>query len=130
MLFPVTAVYAAILALMFLGLTYYVILGRARTHVSILHGDDMDLATRIRRHGNFTESVPLALILMALAEASGLAAPWLHAAGGILVASRVLHPFGLYHDRPATFGRIAGVVGTTVAMLICTVALLRGALGV
>lgn len=124
MTFAITALYAVALAALHQALTYYVILDRARTHVSILHGDDMQLATRIRRHGNFIESVPMALILMALAEAAGAPGGWLHAAGILLVVARVLHVFGLHHDRPATFGRIAGIVGTTISMAICAVAIL------
>lgn len=125
MTLTITALYAVALAAMHQALTYYVIADRARTHQSILDGGDMQLATRIRRHGNFTESVPMALILMALAEISGATSLWLNIAGGLLVAGRILHVTGLHHDRPATFGRIAGVMGTTIAMAICAVAILR-----
>lgn len=128
MVLPITALYAVGLALMHQALTYYVIMDRARTHVSILHGDDMQLATRIRRHGNFIESVPLALILMALAEGLGASASWLNVAGAVLVASRLAHVFGLRHDKPATLGRIAGILGTSLSMVICSVAILRAAL--
>jgi len=127
-MFEITAVYTVALAAMHQGLTYYVIMDRARTHVSIGHGDDMQLATRIRRHGNFIEAAPLALILLALAEASGTSALWLHLAGTALVLGRVLHVFGLHHDRPATFGRIAGTLGTTAAMVICASALVQNAI--
>ncbi|MGV6849499.1 MAG: MAPEG family protein [Marinibacterium sp.] len=126
--FYLTSLYAVILGLGFLVLTYAVILDRARTHVSIGHGDDMQLATRIRRHGNFTEAVPLALILMMLAESAGASPLWLHLAGATLVVARALHAGGLYHDRAATFGRIAGILGTTVSMLICMAVLVRAAL--
>ena len=128
MTLTITPLYAALLALMSLGLTYYVILGRARTHVSIGDGGDMDLATRIRRHGNFHENVPLSLILMLLAEAGGLGAAWLHAVGLLLLVGRALHAPGLSHARAVTFGRIAGLSANHLANLICIVVLLGAAL--
>ena len=127
MTLTITPLYAALLALMSLALSYYVILGRARAHVSIGDGGDMGLATRIRRHGNFHENVPLSLILMLLAEAGGLGAAWLHAAGLLLLVGRALHAAGLAHDRAVTFGRIAGLSANHLANLICIVALLGAA---
>ena len=124
MTFTLTPIYAALLALMSIGLTYHVIFARARSHVSIGDGGDLDLATRIRRHGNFHENVPLSLILMGLAEAGGLGATWLHAVGLLLVIGRALHAAGLAHDRAVTFGRIAGLSANHLANLICIVALL------
>ncbi len=35
---------------------------RGKTGISILHGDNMDLAEKMRRHQIFVEYVPLALI--------------------------------------------------------------------
>ena len=71
MTLQITALYAAILTLMYLALTYYVINGRVAADQSILHGDDMNLATKIRRHGNFAEFVPMALIVMAAGRKLG-----------------------------------------------------------
>ncbi|MFV2052591.1 MAPEG family protein [Aliiroseovarius sp. YM-037] len=124
MSFPITAIYAAVLALMSLALTYHVIFARARTDVSIGDGGDTDLALRIRKHGNFHENIPLSLILMGLAEANGLGAMWLHGVGLLLVVGRALHATGLAHEKAATFGRIAGLSGNHIANLICVVAIL------
>jgi|GEM_PF-5991868 len=76
MTLPITSLYAALLTMMMLGLAASVIAKRAATGISILHGDNMDLALATRRFGNFIEYVPMALLLMALMElqsASGLA---------------------------------------------------------
>jgi hypothetical protein len=127
MVFSITPIYAAVLGVMSLALTYHVILARARSHVSIGDGGDVDLATRIRRHGNFHENIALSLVLMALAEAGGLGSMWLHGVGLLLVLGRPLHAIGLAHDRPATFGRIAGLSANHIANLICIAALLRAA---
>lgn len=124
----IAPIYAAVLGLMSLGLSYHVILARARVGVSIGDGGDLDLATRIRRHGNFHENIPLSLVLMVLAEAGGLAAGWLHGAGVLLVVGRALHAVGLAHDRPVAFGRIAGLSANHIANLILIAALLIAAL--
>lgn len=117
MTFDITALYAVPLTAGFLLLANLVSARRAATGISILHGDDIQLALRIRRHGNFAEYVPLALILMALCETRGLSAPWLHAMGAVLVASRLLHALGLDPAKPAAPLRIAGGTGTQAVML-------------
>jgi len=113
-----TGLYAVPLALMMIGLAAYVTALRAKTGISILDGGNMALAVRIRRHGNFVENVPMAVLLMAFAESGGTASLWIHCAGLSLVAGRILHPLGLFHDRPVTFARIAGGALTWVSMLI------------
>ena len=50
MLVPITGLYAALLTVVGLTLMVRVARMRARTGVSILHGDDMDLALATRQH--------------------------------------------------------------------------------
>src|SRR3954449_9086648 len=66
-----TAYYAGLLALIYAGLSAWVVAGRLSSNV--LHGDggDSALLKRIRSHGNFAEYVPLTLLLIALLEANG-----------------------------------------------------------
>jgi len=125
----ITAIYAAILGLMMIGLSGYVSAKRAKTGVSIGDGGDPALLERIRRHGNFTEVVPMALLLMALAEMSGAGNGWIHAAGVILVGARLLHPIGIMATEVNSLFRFAGSMGTFVAMLIAIVAILRPVVG-
>jgi uncharacterized protein len=114
----ITSLYAAPLGLMALALSAHVIMLRAKTGVSIMDGGNDQLAERIRRHGNFTEYVPLILLLMALAELDGVGPMWLHITGALLVVGRLLHAFGLKYDKPTAFGRIAGASLTMLAALI------------
>jgi uncharacterized membrane protein YecN with MAPEG domain len=116
-----TGLYAVPLALMMIGLSAHVSVMRGKTNTSILDGGNMALAERIRRHGNFVEYVPMAVLLMAFAESSGTAAVWVHSAGLTLVAGRILHPLGLFHDKAVTFARIAGGSLTWLSMLICMI---------
>lgn len=95
---PVTGFYAGLLALILLFLGARVSGARMKTGISILHGDDLDLADRIRRHANFAEHVPMALLLLGIVELGGARPLVLHLLGGVLVVARVLHPLGVRHD--------------------------------
>jgi uncharacterized membrane protein YecN with MAPEG domain len=117
MTFPITALYAMPLAVIFLVLWFGVSAMRSNLKVSIGDAGDPRLLERIRRHGNFVEWVPFVLILMALAEANGAGAVWVHITGVLLVAGRVVHPFGLKHDNPVHPLRIAGNSANLLATL-------------
>jgi uncharacterized protein len=126
MTFQITALYASVLGLMMIWLSLAVSIKRGKTGISILHGDNMELALTMRRHGNFAENVPMGLILLGLLEARGASTAWLHACGGLLLLSRVLHPFGLTIDNPklplravaGTLGHISNLVA--IAYLLWT----------
>lgn len=125
-LVPITALYAGLLTLVVIALGFSVGLMRLRTGISILHGDNMDLATRIRRHGNFTEAVPLALILLAALELNGASPGLLHGLGIALVLARVAHPLGLHHDNIRHPLRGVGNLVTVLVTLIAAVLLIWG----
>jgi uncharacterized membrane protein YecN with MAPEG domain len=74
MTFPIAAIHAAILCLWMIVLQIAVVAARGRTEVLFGDGRRMDLLLPMRRHANFIETVPMALILLALAEAQGLSA--------------------------------------------------------
>ena len=127
---PITALYAALLAVVFAWLSFKVGAARGRTGISILHGDDMQLAEAIRRHANFVEHVPIALILMGLIEINGGSAVLLHIVGALLVICRIAHPLGLHHDRMQHPLRMVGAGGTFLIILVLgLVALWQGIQG-
>lgn len=105
---PLTLLFAGCCALMQCALTALVILRRRQARVSFLDGGDKLLMRRIRAHGNFTETVPMALLLMALLEASGLGATWLTSFGITLIIGRVLHAASLLTNN-AMWSRIGGM---------------------
>ena len=125
---PITAFYAGLLALIAIALGVPIGAMRARTGISILHGDNMELATLIRRHANFTEGVPLALILLAALELNGASPGLLHGLGIALVAARIAHPLGLHHDNVRSPLRGIGAGGTILVTLIAAVMLIWGVL--
>lgn len=118
MYLEVTALYAGILAVISILLSFQVGGQRMKTGISILHGNDMELAQAIRRHANFTEAVPIALILLAVIEANGASLVLMHSLGAALVVARIVHPLGLFHDRMRHPLRFAGAMGTTIVTLI------------
>ena len=117
MTFAVTAPYAAGLMLILFVLTQLVIRARAKAKVPLGDKGDDRLLEASRRQMNFVENVPMALILMMLAEAGGAGATALNIAGAALVIARIVHPFGITvttHTHPL---RIAGAVATTAVQI-------------
>lgn len=118
MILTITGIYAAILGVLFIILRTVVIIERAKSGISIMYQDNMVLAEKIRRFGNFTEVVPLALILLAISEISGVPNYLLHGIGGALLISRILHPFGLDAENGKNPLRILSGVLTSLAFVM------------
>jgi len=78
----------------------------------------------MRRHANFAEWVPLALILIALLELNGARALGIHLLGAALVAARLVHAFGIRADTMKSAGRLIGAMGTAAVTVISSVWLL------
>ena len=130
MIFPhITAIYAAILALIYLAITGWVVAGRGK--FKVLHGDggNDNLNRRIRAHANFNEYVPLILVLAALLEARGAGTVTMNALLLPLVVARVIHPFGMMAraNSPQQFAlRAPGALITWVVLAVVAVMLLLG----
>lgn len=121
MLVPITALYAGLLTLILGYLGFQVGSLRGSTGISIGHGDNPELHEKIRRHANFIENVPLALILMGALELNGSSPALLHALGIALVVARIAHPIGLHHDNMRHPMR---AVGAGVTFLVTGIAAL------
>jgi uncharacterized membrane protein YecN with MAPEG domain len=120
----ITGLYAAILTLLILGLAVRVMLIRRRTRIGLGDGGDRSVACAIRAHGNATEYVPLALILLLVLELNQTMPMLLHAFGIVLVIARIVHAFGLSRAAGNSAGRAVGagltlvVIGLMALMLI------------
>ncbi|MBS7807705.1 MAPEG family protein [Variovorax sp. PCZ-1] len=106
-----TLLFAGCCALLQCALTALVILRRAQTNIAFLDGGDDQLMRRIRAHGNFSETAPMALLLMALLEISGLSNAWLIGFGIALLLGRILHAQSLLTNN-AAWSRRGGMVLT------------------
>ncbi|MDP5335811.1 MAG: MAPEG family protein [Paracoccaceae bacterium] len=114
----ITALYAGLLALVYVIISGWVI--RVRVQQKVFAGDKGDpvMANAMRVHANFAEYVPLALILLFLAEMQGAPALALHAIGAMLLLARIMHALGmasLPHKSPLRGG---GAVLTFVVLLV------------
>ncbi|MEO8531456.1 MAG: MAPEG family protein [Deltaproteobacteria bacterium] len=119
-----TAPYAAVLTLIFITLNLLAITRRSKTTISLGdRGDDL-LLEASRRQMNFVENVPLALLLMVIAESGGASAMILNGAGLTLVVARLIHPFGITVTRQTHPLRIIGSVATTAVQLVMAVTIL------
>jgi len=108
-MFKVTAIYAGLLALMMVFLAAQVVRLRGKHRVTLQDGGNPDLMLGIRVFGNFAEYVPMALVLMMLAESAGTPSWAVHGLGVALIVGRVAHALGLRHDRGTTPGRLVGM---------------------
>ncbi|HEY8099394.1 MAG TPA: MAPEG family protein [Burkholderiaceae bacterium] len=112
---PITAMYAAILAIILTALAINVTVHRAKLDVPIGQSDNPLMLRMIRIHGNAAEYIPITLLLMLVYEINGGNHIALHGLGLALVAARLLHVWGMWHSTKPTFGRI---VGPTVTWLV------------
>jgi len=120
----ITAFYAALLAFLFLVLSFRTIMYRRAQQVEIGDGGDRELLRRARVHSNFAEYVPMTLVLMGLAESIGLAAVGLYVIGTVLLAGRLAHAWGLSQTPHVLALRVAGMVATLFALASAAIACL------
>ena len=121
---PITALYAALLAPLFILLSARIIQLRRTGIAAFGDGGNPELQRRIRVQANFTEYVPFALILMALAESEGASPPLLHLLGLALLAGRLCHAYGVSQSPNIMPLRVAGVVLTAAMMAVAALACL------
>lgn len=122
--------YAGLLTLLYLVLTFRTIALRGRLRVALGDGNDRALQRAIRAHANLGEYGPLALLLLYMVENAGTRPTTVHALGGALVLGRLLHALGVSRLREPLPLRMAGMVLTTgclaVSALILIVSFVSG----
>lgn len=121
---PITGTFAVPL-----GLYYVLLSGRVVAHriqgkklndqpLSGASAETEGLAKSIRAQVNYTENVPLALVLASIVELNGGSRRVLTGALSVLVAARVLHAhFGLLLEKSNGFGRPIGYLSTQGVLL-------------
>lgn len=107
----ITLLTAAACALLQFALTVLVIQRRAAKGVLFESGGDNALLRRMRAHGNLSEYMPTALILLLALELSRFSHTGLIVFAASFFTGRVIHAFGLLH--PAwRWGRQVGMLAT------------------
>lgn len=125
---PITALYASLLVPLFLVLSVRVIGWRRSARVGIGDGGDAVLLRRMRVHANFAEYVPLALIMLGLAESLQSPGWLLHACGAALLAGRLSHAYGVSQHPETLAFRVAGMATTITVLGVLALACLMQAM--
>ncbi len=116
MVLPVTSFYAALGALLLVGLAARIPALRRHHQVGIGDGDQPDLARAVRVHANAAEHMPIGLLLLALLEIQGGSFMALHLLGGVFLIARVLHAWGLGQSAGVTRQRTWGTLLTWLVL--------------
>ncbi|MEM7497938.1 MAG: MAPEG family protein [Pseudomonadota bacterium] len=113
---PITALYAGLLGLWLILLSMAVIRLRWRHRVSLGDGGIAALERARGAHGNAAETVPVTLLMLALAEGLGTPGWLLHLFGLGLLVGRLLHGIHFLAARPGLGLRQAGMGLTFLVM--------------
>ncbi len=106
----ITALYGALNAILNIALANRVSTIRRRDKVSLGMGESKDLLVAVRVHSNNAEFVPLAIVMMLLAELCGASSMFLHLLGGALFLARIAHVIGMALKAP----NVWRVLGTAI----------------
>ena len=127
---PLTAtpLYAGLLALLLVFLSFRVIFYRFSARISLGDENDKNLRKRIRVQANCAEYAPFGVILLLLAELQGAPFWALHLLGGTLIAGRLLHAVGMGSTPQILRLRQAGMVLTFTMFMATALGLIGHAL--
>ena len=120
----VTPFIAALLALMYVFLSLWVIRFRFGERISHGDGDNRDLRVAIRIHANFIEYVPIALLLMWFIETALFDRGFSLVLGVILVVARIMHVFGMQNPKKFMILRQLGVIASLSVLIAASVRIL------
>ena len=112
------AVYLAAFGLMAVFHAIKVIQLRWKFRISIGDGGVEELTRAVRVFGNFTEYVPIGLILLIGCELVQSPVWYLHLTGGSVVLGRCLHAIGMSKPRGGRNPRIVGMMLTLISFVL------------
>src|SRR4029078_8132195 len=124
----IVPVYAAIFAIMLVALSLRVARTRGNVRVAIGDGGNKLLLRAIRVQGNFTEYVPMALLLFLFVELQGWPRWLVHGLCLVLLAARLRHASGSTHEPEDIRLRATGMATTAGLLIIAAVLLLYSAI--
>lgn len=125
----ITALYAGLLGIFYIGLAGSVVAGRRRARIGLGTGGDTALERAVRVHANFSEYAPLFLLLLLIVELNGAGPGLLHGAGVVFVAARIGHALGLAQSSGISAGRFWGSAVSWLTILVLALAALWQSFG-
>lgn len=122
-------IYAAILTLLYVALSIRTLRLRRTLRIAIGDAGNERMLRAMRAHSNFAEYVPLALLLIYLAETLGAQPLLVHGLCLCLLAGRAVHAFGVSRLREDYRFRVAGMALTFTTLIVSAVWLLIASIG-
>jgi uncharacterized membrane protein YecN with MAPEG domain len=122
---PIVSLYAALLALLFVGLSIRTLLLRRRLRIAIGDAGNEIMLRAMRAHSNFAEYVPISLLLIYLVEQSGAGPLFVHALGLCVLAGRLSHAVGVSRVNERYGYRVFGMSLTLTPLIVTSIRLLQ-----
>ena len=119
-----TPIYAAILGLGFVGLSFLTLRLRRQNKIALGDGGNPQLLRAIRVHSNFAEYVPIALILIYMTESIGAPIYLIHFLGISLLIGRLSHACGVSQENEDFKFRVFGMIATFNAIIVSSLYIL------
>ena len=110
-------IYAAVFAIFFVVLSIRTIRQRRKLKIGLGDSGNNDMQRAMRVHANFTEYVPLSLLMIYLVEQSGVYAWFLHALCLGLLVGRLAHAYGVSQQRENFRFRVTGMILTFATLI-------------
>lgn len=123
-----TAIYSALLALIFAALSVRSLYLRRHLGIGVGTGNDPQLIKALRAHSNFIEYTPLCLILLYFLETVLGATSTVHIYGLMLIFGRSIHAFGISQVEENYNFRVIGMFCTLFVLISSSISILRAAL--
>lgn len=123
------ALWSGLSILLLVVLSFRTIFTRKRLKVSFGDGGNAELTAASRAFGNAAEYIPPCLAILILMALTGFQPVWIHAVGGAMLLGRILHAWGLSQAKQPSFGRMAGMILTQLALIGGAGALIACAFG-
>lgn len=124
----IVPIYAAVLSLLFVFLSVRIIRLRRSLKIGIGHADNENMLRAMRVHSNFSEYVPLGIILLVFLETQNANGLVLHGLCAVFTIGRYLHAYGVSQTNEVFTFRIAGMAMTFTTIAVCAAYILISAL--
>ena len=118
-----TPIYASILGVFYLLLTFNVIKNRVKYKVVLSDNDHTSLRRAIRAHANFIEYVPLILILIMILEINRLPPLIINILGLLLLIGRSLHAYSIIINEVKNKTIVFRQIGMVMTLLVIIISI-------
>ncbi len=122
----VTPLYAAVLALMFVALSVRTLRLRRQLRIAVGDRGDEQMLRAMRVHANFSEYVPLSLLLIYMLEVQSGTSLLIHALCICLIVGRFSHAYGVSRIDEDYRYRVFGMSMTFTALAVSALGILAG----